>query len=108
METNKKIARRKPPATGLTACLYRSTDGMYCSHKIKKNVQLRTKHPPFTGSIKCRSRDCSPTALHILINVAALLSSIVKVVFNVLFAGAKIVRNSKYNYLDLNIPMFNK
>ena len=35
METNREVARREPPAAGLTACLYRSTDMMHCSHKYK-------------------------------------------------------------------------
>lgn len=65
METNKEVARREPPAADLAACLYRSTDVMYGSHKIKKGAQLRTIHHPVTGSIECRSRDCSPTTLRI-------------------------------------------
>ena len=35
METNREVARREPPAAGLTACLYQSTDMMHCSHKYK-------------------------------------------------------------------------
>ena len=35
METNREVAWRKPPAAGLAACLYRSTDMMHCSHKDK-------------------------------------------------------------------------
>ena len=35
METNREVAWRKPPAAGLAACLYRSTDMMHCSHKYK-------------------------------------------------------------------------
>lgn len=60
METNREVARRKPPAADLTACLYRSTDVMYGSHKTKKGAQMRTIHHPVTGSIECRSRDYSP------------------------------------------------
>ena len=59
------VARRKPPAAGLAACRRRNADGMYGSHKTKKGAQLRTIHPPVTGSIECHSRDCSPTALRI-------------------------------------------
>ena len=35
METNREVAWREPPAAGLAACLYRSTDMMHCSHKDK-------------------------------------------------------------------------
>lgn len=65
METNREIARRKPSAAGLAACLRRNADVMYGSHKTKKGAQLRTIHHPVTGSIECRSRDCSPTTLRI-------------------------------------------
>lgn len=50
METNREIARRKPPAAGLAAYPHRSTDGICSSHKKEKSAQLRTTYPPFTGS----------------------------------------------------------
>ena len=53
MKANREVARREPPAAGLAACLYRSTDIVLCSHIKTKNVQLRTLHnPPFTGYCK--------------------------------------------------------
>ena len=35
METNREVARREPPAAGLTACLRRNADGIHGSHKYK-------------------------------------------------------------------------
>lgn len=50
METDQEIARREPPAAGLSACLHRSADDGLCSHKIKKNAQLRTQSIPLASS----------------------------------------------------------
>ena len=36
MEPDREVARRKPPAAGLAACLYRSTNQRSCSHKTKR------------------------------------------------------------------------
>ena len=63
METQREVARREPPAAGLTACLRRNADGIHGSHKIK-NAQLRTIYPLVTGSIKCRSRVAKPQRLY--------------------------------------------
>ena len=50
METDQEIAQREPPAAGLSACLHGSADDGLCSHKIKKNAQLRTQSIPLASS----------------------------------------------------------
>lgn len=48
----------------------------YMVRIIKKDAQLRTIYPPFTGSIKCRSRVAKPQRLYAyLSNAVALLST---------------------------------
>ena len=63
METDQEIARREPPAAGLSACLHRSADQRSCSHKIKKMRSCEQLPRLFTGSLVCRSRVAKPQRL---------------------------------------------
>ena len=91
METNRKFARREPPAAGLAACPYRGTGSMmYCSHNgIKKNVQLRTVHHLFLSSAKLPFAGLLPNGPAHSVSTNA-LRALVEIVIEILFAGAKI------------------
>ena len=78
METDRIVARREPPADfGLSACLRRNADEMYCLHK-NKYAQLQTIHPSFTSSAKCRSRAINPNGSAHTFSMVALPATTVK------------------------------
>lgn len=72
METNREIARRKPPAVGLTACLYRSTDVVYRSHINTKKGNAAANDTPSIA------KDCKVPLAGLLPNGSAL--PVVKIV----------------------------
>lgn len=72
METNKEVAGREPPAAGLAACPYRSTDVVYRSHIDTKKGNAAANDTPSIA------KDCKVPLAGLLPNGSAL--PVVKIV----------------------------
>lgn len=105
METNREIARRKPPAAGLAACLRRNADVMYGSHKTKKECAAANHTSPCYRLNRVPFAGLHPNGSAHSYSYQCFESFDRNRCYSILFAGAKIEiimisrkKSGEYNY----------